>query len=105
MTLRGKHNIPQINPFNKTPTICLGWVDQFPGLGEAECSFSSLSFPGSLSDLWVTKMALEVCFGQESNAFPHHLVQQSNQLQGTFLICETGSFKKKKKKSTCKHNS
>lgn len=40
-------------------------------------------------------MALEVCFGQDNNAFPCLLAQQSYQVQDTFLICEICSLKKK----------
>lgn len=95
MTLHGKHNIPQINPFNKTPTICLGWVDQFSRVGRSWLQFlqPQLSWQptGSLSH----QDGPRNCCGQESNTFPHHLAQQNNQLQDTFFIYELCSFKKK----------
>lgn len=36
MMLNCKHNILQINPFNKTVAICLGWVDWSLVLAEAQ---------------------------------------------------------------------
>lgn len=78
MTLHGKHNIPQINLFNKHQQYAWAGSTSFPGLEEAKGSPSSPSFPGGLLALWLTKMALEACFGLETIAFPHHPAQQSN---------------------------